>query len=86
MKARLVHISINFPKIHDIGELAKLFPPGVNIPLTAAEQEELTDYAWMGRYPGDREQITREQAEKAVALAAKVRAAIRSGLPKDVLK
>ncbi len=85
-KARLVYLSINFPKTHDIGEIVKLFPPGSNIPLSIAEQEKLTDYAWMGRYPGDQETVTRLQAEEAASLAAKVRTAIRASFPKDVLK
>ncbi len=86
LKARLVHLSINFPKTHDIGEIVKLFPPGSGIPLSIAEQEKLTDYAWMGRYPGDQETVTRIQAEEAAALALKIRTAIRSSFPKDVLK
>jgi HEPN domain-containing protein len=85
-KARLVYLSINFPKTHDIGEIVKLFPPGSNIPLSIAEQEKLTDYAWMGRYPGDQETVTRLQAEEAASLATKVRTAIRASFPKDVLK
>jgi len=86
LKARLVHLSINFPKTHDIGEIVKLFPPGSNIPLSIAEQEKLTDYAWMGRYPGDQESVTRLQAEEAASFAGKVRTAIRASFPKEVLK
>ncbi len=62
LKARLVYLSIDFPKIHDILEIIKLFPPGFAIPLT------------------------RQDAEEAATLAVKVRTAIRSDLPKDVLK
>ncbi len=86
LKARLVYLSINFPKTHDVGEIVKLFPPGSNIPLTIAEQEKLTDFAWMGRYPGDQEPVTQLQAEEAASLAEKVRTAIRASFPKDVLK
>jgi HEPN domain-containing protein len=86
LKSRLVFLAIDFPKSHDIGELAKLFPPGTGIPLTIPEREKLTGYAWKGRYPGDQEQITRRQAEEAAALAVKIRALIRAGLPKSVFK
>lgn len=86
LKARLLYLSIDFPKIHDIAVIIKLLPPGSNIPLSAPEQEKLTDYAWMGRYPGDWEPANRQKAEEAAALALKVRAFIRAGFPKDVLK
>jgi HEPN domain-containing protein len=65
LKARLVYLSINFPKVHDLEEIIKLFPPGTNIPLTPSDQEKLTSYAWKGRYPGDFEPINRKQAEEA---------------------
>ena len=86
LKARLLYISIEFPKIHDIAAIIKLLPPGSNIPLFGSEQEKLTDYAWMGRYPGDWEPVNRQQADVAAALAAKVRTAIRAGFPMEVLK
>lgn len=86
LKARLVYLSIDFPKIHDIAEIIKLFPPGFSSPLATAEQEKITTYAWMGRYPGDWGSMTRPRAEEAAALAVKVRTAIRSSFPKDVLK
>ena len=85
LKARLLYLSIEFPKIHDIAAIIKLLPPGSNIPLSGAEQEKLTDYAWMSRYPGDWEPSTRLNAEEVVALAVKVRTAIRSSFQKDVL-
>jgi HEPN domain-containing protein len=86
LKARLVYLSIDFPKIHDIAGIIKLFPPGFSIPLTPAEQEKLTNYAWMGRYPGNWDPMNRKQAEEAASLAVKVRAAIRTSFPKEVLK
>jgi HEPN domain-containing protein len=86
LKARLVYLSIDFPKIHDISEIINLLPPGLGIPLTPADQTKLTRYAWMGRYPGNWESMNRQEAEEAAALAVKVRTAIRSSFPKDVLK
>ena len=86
LKARLVYLSIDFPKIHDIGEIVRLFPPSSKIPLSPIEQEKLTNYAWIGRYPGNWEPVTRQQAEEAASLALKVRTTIRSSFPKDVLK
>ncbi|HJT24233.1 MAG TPA: HEPN domain-containing protein [bacterium] len=86
LKSRLVYLSIEFPKTHEIEGLIKRLPPGLAIPLTPAEQEKMTNYAWMGRYPGNWEPLTGQQAEEAAALAAKVRTAIRASLPKEVLK
>ncbi len=86
LKARLVYLAIDFPKSHDIAEIVKLLPPGSSVPLSIAEQEKLTDYAWMGRYPADKESVTRPQAEEAAALALKVRTAMRSSFPKEILK
>jgi HEPN domain-containing protein len=81
IKALLVWRSIEFPRIHDIGELVALLPEEISFPLTEEEQEKLTDHAVVSRYPGDGEPIDRIEAEQAVALARKVRDAIRRALP-----
>ena len=85
IKALLVWRSVAFPKVHDIGELMQLLPSDVVLPLSADEQELLTDYAVGTRYPGDREPIIRTEAEAAVGTAKKVREAIRACLPKEVV-
>lgn len=84
IKALLVWRSIDFPRIHDIGELVALLPEEVSLPLTEEEQEELTDHAVVSRYPGDWEPIGHTEAEQAVALARNVREVIRRALPKEV--
>lgn len=81
IKALLVWRRVDFPRVHDIGELAALLPVGVVVPLTGEEQERLTDHAVVGRYPGDREPLSRTEAEEAVALARKVKDAMRAHLP-----
>lgn len=86
VKALLVWRAIDFPRIHDIGELAALLPDDLSLPLTAEEQEGLTDYAVVSRYPGDQEPISLEEAQQAVRLARKVRRALRRHLPKEALK
>jgi len=43
----------------------------------------LTAYAWMYRYPGEREGPTRDEAELALAIAREAVEAILSRLPKD---
>ena len=83
IKALLVWQSIEFPRIHDIGELVALLPEEVSLPLTKEEQEELTDHAVISRYPGNWEPIGQIEAEQAMALVHKVRGVIRSALPKE---
>lgn len=85
IKALLCYLSIDFPKSHDLGEMTQLLPPDISSPLTVLEQERLTDYATVTRYPGDWEPITREDAGAAVALARKVREAVQARLPKETL-
>ena len=85
LKALLVSQGIDFPKVHDIPELLALVPPSIRPVLSAEEQERLTDYATVTRYPGDWEPITREDAERAVEVARKVREAVRKHLPADAL-
>ncbi len=50
-----------------------------------AEQERLTDFATVTRYPGDYEPITLAEARRAVAVAHRVRRQIRRWLPKETL-
>ena len=85
LKALLVFKGIDFPKTHNIPEEVALLPALVRPALSAEEQEQLTDYATVLRYPGDWEPITREDAEAAVKVARKVREAVRKHLPGGVL-
>lgn len=43
----------------------------------------LTEYAWKFRYPGEHEGPTREEAERALAIAREAVEAIRARLPDD---
>ena len=43
----------------------------------------LTEYAWMFRYPGEREGPTRDEAERALAIARETVQAILARLPED---
>ncbi|MDD5308916.1 MAG: HEPN domain-containing protein [Deltaproteobacteria bacterium] len=76
LKACLAHEGIHFPKHHDIGELFTLLPPGIAIELSPDEQERLTDYATVTRYPGDYDEIPLGEAQDAVFAARCVRDAV----------
>lgn len=85
IKALLVFLSIDFPRVHDLGEILLLVPRELRPSLTVAEEESLTDYAAVHRYPGDYEPVTRTGADEAVAVARRVREATRGRLPAAVL-
>jgi HEPN domain-containing protein len=85
IKALLVSLTIDFPKIHDIGELTQLLPQGQSISLDESQQERLTDYAVVNRYPGNWEPLTRTDAEEAISLARQVRETIRVLLPAEAI-
>jgi HEPN domain-containing protein len=85
LKAFLVQESITFPKTHDLRVLMQLIPSSLSLlGLDIAEILPLNRYTIEARYPGEWEPITREEAERAVATAKKVREAIRAQLPQDV--
>ena len=52
IKALLVLKGTDFPKTHDIARLMALLPAVWRPRITDAEQEKLTDYAAISRYPG----------------------------------
>lgn len=86
LKAFLAFSGLDFPRTHDIEELVALMGAGVRVQLSVQEQRQLTAYGTVTRYPGDYEPITVAEARRAVALARRVRAAVRKLLPKDALQ
>jgi HEPN domain-containing protein len=86
IKAFLVWHQIEFTKTHDIEKLlalaAKVVP---DLPEVLAEAKILTPFGVDYRYPGDYPDVTPEDAEKAVTLAARVRNEIRNRLPNQSL-
>ena len=81
LKALLLWRSIPFPRTHDIGELVALLPASITVPLTATEQETLTDHATHTRYPGDWDPVGPSEAMAALALAQRLRDAVSVHLP-----
>ncbi|MDP2990514.1 MAG: HEPN domain-containing protein, partial [Kiritimatiellota bacterium] len=58
----------------------------VKFPITVAEQELLTSYAIITRYPGDEEPLARADAKRALSIARKVRQSVEKHLPMRPLK
>lgn len=85
LKALLVLKSIPFPKTHNIEELIGLLPSDSRPQLADRDQDRLTEYATVTRYPGDYEPIFLVEARQAVRIARRVKTQIRKLLPKQVL-
>ena len=77
LKALLVAQGIEFRKIHDVGELVILLPPRLRPAINGMEQDRLTEYATVTRYPGDYEPISLAEARQAVKIARRVRREVR---------
>lgn len=86
LKALLVLRARDFPKTHDVEELAALLPGKLRPGLSAEEKRRLVTYATVARYPGDYEPISLSEARSAVRIARRVRKEIRRLLPKGVLR
>ena len=86
LKALLVWKGIPFPKTHDLPSLMAILPEDLHNLLTGEEQELLTEYATVTRYPGGYEDITLSEARSAVRVARRIRKDIRALLPREVLQ
>lgn len=80
LKAFLTAQRVPFEKIHDVGELLRLCAMAPDLVQGLDHIEQLAPYAVEARYPGEWEVIERAEAERAVALARKVRDAIQRRL------
>ena len=84
-EALLVLKGIPFPKTHHIEDIIALLPPSSRPRLAEKDQDKLTEYATVTRYPGDYEPISLDEAKKTVRIARRVRRQIRKLLPKAAL-
>ena len=80
LKALLVSRTLDFPKTHDLRLLMQRIPGDINLKLHIEEVVSLNRYTIEARYPGDWEPFNRKEAEKAVAIARKVRKAVKTCL------
>ncbi|HWP28956.1 MAG TPA: HEPN domain-containing protein [Chloroflexota bacterium] len=84
-KAFLFWHDVPFRKTHNLRELGEacVVIDAALRPL-AGRAEDLTQFAWLFRYPGEPESPTREEAEGALALARAVYEAVLARLPEEV--
>ncbi|MGH7564159.1 MAG: HEPN domain-containing protein [Gemmatimonadota bacterium] len=83
LKAVLGIQGIAHPRTHDVAHLIALLPEPSAVGLEPEEQERLTDYATVTRYPGDYEPISVEEARAAVEVARRARDCLRGLLPPE---
>ncbi|MDI6764608.1 MAG: HEPN domain-containing protein [Thermodesulfobacteriota bacterium] len=82
LKAFLVWHQIEFQKTHDIDALLRLVGKvDDKLPEILRDAVALTPYGVDYRYPGEYPEVTRSDAERALRLADRVRAEVRSRLP-----
>ena len=86
LKARLTAVGKHSAKTHDIVALRLDLPHSDPFPLSVTEQETLSDYAVVTRYPGETGPLDRADAEAAVDCAVRVRDAVRPLLPLEALR
>ena len=73
LEALLVTKGTSVRKTHDLGELIVLLPSELRPSIISEEQDRLTEYATVTRYPGNYDPITLGEARQAVRIARRVR-------------
>ena len=68
LKALMVWKGIPFPKTHDLSSLIAFLPKDLQNLLTEEEQELLTEYATVTRYPGGYEDCTLRSVQKGLLI------------------
>ena len=85
MKGLLTWHGQVFRKTHDLEELAQASVPFIpEATLLFRKAVPLTEYAWTFRYPGDRPEPTKREAEEALGLARRLYETILKKLPSAV--
>ncbi len=81
----LLERDVPFRKTHNLRESGEACARVDESLVSLAQRaEDLTQFAWVFRYPGEPEQPSREEAEAALAVAREVYEAALSRLPAEV--
>jgi len=83
LKGLLSFYGIEFPRTHDLEDLAERIPNHVGLTLNADELDELSHLAVVPRYPGLDEEIDLEMAEQMVEIAKRIKMAVLAILGRD---
>ena len=79
-KGCLVCLGVDFPYTHNIARLRELFVENRLDSEALRQSEQLSPYAVTARYPGEDEEVTREEAEHAVRIAVEASRVLRTHL------
>jgi HEPN domain-containing protein len=85
LKAVLVLYGVPFPKTHDLRLLLDLIRLNTGVYLDPENILPLNRYTIEGRYPGDWEPITEEDADEALFMTRATREVARNCLPAETL-
>lgn len=80
LKAYLVSHNIDFPYTHNISLLLELCADKADWTEKIKDAEELTPFAITTRYPGEYEDVTKENAMQAIKIAKAVKRTVRAAL------
>jgi HEPN domain-containing protein len=80
LKAYLIFRKYDFPYSHDISTLLEICARFSMWAEQIRDSEELTPYAITHRYPGEDDDVTLEEAKRAIQIADRVRQIVRQGL------
>lgn len=80
LKGYLVSHQIDFPYTHNISRLVELCSEQGLEGETLQDAEELSPFAITARYPGEGEEVTEEEALRAIDIAARVREVVKESL------
>ncbi|MGH8979399.1 MAG: HEPN domain-containing protein [Acidimicrobiales bacterium] len=80
IKALLVASDVDPPKAHNLVRLARMLTVVVANRLLDLELEDLTRWAIEGRYPGDLDEATDQDAARTIAVASEVTALAHAAL------
>ena len=85
LKAFLVFKIVDFPHTHNISTLLELCPNYNTWTTELKDAKQLTAFAISSRYPGEDEEVSRDEAVNAIFIATNVRNVVRSALIKEGL-
>jgi len=83
LKGLLTFLGVDFPRTHDLEELAELIPRQVGLHVDSEELDELSQLAVVPRYPGFDEDINRDAAEQAFQSATKIKQSVMEALSRQ---
>jgi len=86
LKAFLVFKCTDFPHTHNISTLLELCSKYNNWNIELKDAKQLTTYATSSRYPGEDEEVTRDEAINAIFIATTAKNTIRDFFIKEGIK